>query len=141
MLLSLRAVADREVFGLEALNPNLVLFGTKETNLLIARLASSLPVELNPGAADYGLAFIAPAGDRYLVVNSGLPFWTGAEAAKRGVFPFTPSIYQVLLGFGDFVLFKGSLGSVVAEGRFERNWKVPAEQAARMAATGAVQIR
>jgi poly(3-hydroxybutyrate) depolymerase len=141
MLLSLRTVADREVPNFEALNPNLVLFGAKETNTLIARLASSLPIELNPGAADYGLVFIVPDGDRYVVVNSGLPFWTGAEAAKRAVSPFTPPIYQVLLSFGDFILFKGSLQNVVAEGRFERNWKVPAEQAAKMTATGAVQIK
>lgn len=141
MLLSLHTVPDREVSEASGHNPNLVLFGTKETNSEIARLASSLPIELNPGAADYGLLFIAPAGDKYVLVNSGLPFWTGAEAAKRAVTPFTPPIYGTLLSFGDFVLFKGSLRNVVAEGRFERNWKVPAEQAAKMVSTGAVRLR
>lgn len=141
MLLSLHTVSDREVAEASAHDPDLVLFGTKETNSEIARLAGSLPIELNPGAADYGLVFIAPAGDRYVLVDSGLPFWTGAEAAKRAISPFTPPNYQTLLSFGDFILFKGSLSNVVAEGRFERNWKVPAEQAAKMAATGAVQLR
>jgi poly(3-hydroxybutyrate) depolymerase len=141
MLLSLRTVSDREVSETSAHNPDLVLFGTKETNSEIARLASALPIELHPGAADFGLVFIAPAGGRYVLVNSGLPFWTGAEVAKRAVSLFTPPIYQTLLSFGDFILFKGSLRNVVAEGRFERNWKVPAEQAAKMASTGAVQLR
>jgi hypothetical protein len=100
-----------------------------------------LPLELNPGAPDYGLVFVAPAGDRLVVVNSGLPFWTGAERTRRGAFGFAPLIPRLLDSFGDFILFKGSLDQVVAEGRFDRNWKVPPEAAARMLATGAVRIR
>ncbi len=134
-------VSDQEAADPKWSGANLVLFGTKETNRRIADLAGSLPIQLNAGAADYGLVFIFPAGDRYVLVNSGRPFWTGADKAKRPVFQFTPPLERTLMGFGDFILFKGSLENVVAEGSFDRSWRLPAEQAAKMAATGTVQIR
>jgi hypothetical protein len=84
--------------------------------------------------------FIAPAGKHYALVSSGLPWWTGAEEAKRGGYPFAPQSYRVLSTFGDYVLFKGSLAEVVAEGRFDRNWKVTPEAARKMQATGTVTI-
>ena len=58
--------------------------GPRETNALIARFAPQLPLALNAGAADYGLLFIAPAGKHYALVSSGLPWWTGADDARRG---------------------------------------------------------
>ncbi len=119
---------------------NLVLFGTAETNSLIARFAGQLPLALQAGAADYGLLFIAPLGQHYALVSSGLPWWTGAEEADRGGYPFAPAEYRLLATFGDYILFKGSLAHVVAEGRFDRNWKVPADAAAKMSGTGTVTI-
>jgi pimeloyl-ACP methyl ester carboxylesterase len=131
VLLSMRAVSDAEVTDADLRTSNLVLFGTKGTNLLIARLAGRLPLELNPGAADFGLLFVAPAGDRYVLVNSGLSWWTGADASP----------FELLPAFGDFILFKRSIKDVVVEGRFDRNWKVPAEAATKLAAAGVVQLR
>ena len=75
-----------------------------------------------------------------MLVSSGLPWWTGAEEASRGGNPFAPAPYRLLGTFGDYILFKGSLAHVVAEGRFDRNWKVPAEAASKMLATGTVTI-
>jgi hypothetical protein len=49
--------------------------------------------------------------------------------------------YRTLGTFGDYVLFRGSVTQVVAEGRFDGNWKVPADVAARMTATGTVTVR
>jgi hypothetical protein len=141
LLFNLRAEADQELSQSEIEGANLVLFGTKETNMLIARFAGKFPLELNPGAADYGLVFIAPAGARYAVVNSGLPFWTGAETAKRPGLTFIGPTYRVLESFPDYILFKGSLENVIAEGRFDRNWKVPAGDAEKLRATGAVTVR
>ncbi len=141
LLVSFRVLADKEVTEAELRSANLLLFGTRQTNSLIARFADSFPIELNPGAADYGLLFVAPVGQRYAVVNSGLPFWTGADRLPRFGFRFIPPTYRVLQSLGDFILFKGSLENVVAEGRFERNWKVPPEAAEKMLATGAVTIR
>ena len=42
---------------------------------------------------------------------------------------------------GDYLVFKGSLTHVVAEGRFDRNWKLPPETAAKIAATGTVKVQ
>ncbi len=141
LLVFFRVLADNEVTEADLYGSHLILFGNRHTNLLIARLADQLPLELNPGAADYGLVFVAPAGGRLVVVNSGLPFWTGAERAQRGGFGFVPLVPRLLDSFQDFILFKGSLEHVIAEGRFDRSWKVPPEAAARMLATGAVKIR
>ena len=141
LLLSLRTVADRDVRPSDVASSNLVLFGTKETNTLIARYAAQLPIALNPSAADYGLVFIVSAGGRYVLVNSGLPWWTGADQANRGGLPFLPLRYRALQSFGDFILFKGSLENVVAEGLFTSDWKLPPEAARKMLATGAVQIQ
>ncbi len=141
LLLSLRTVADRDVRPSDVASANLVLFGTKETNTLIARYAARLPIALNPSAADYGLVFIYPSGGRYLLVNSGLPWWTGADQANRGGFSFLPLRYRALQSFGDFILFKGSLENVVAEGLFTPDWKLPPEAAQRMTTSGAVVVQ
>jgi len=138
--LNLRALADREVRDADLNGANIVLFGVKETNRLIAKYAAEFPLELNAGAADYGLVFVYPVDGRYVVVNSGLPWWSGAENAKRGL-RFLGSKAQTLLSFGDFILFKGSLENVIAEGRFDRFWRIPVDAAAKMKATGAVVIR
>ena len=133
LMISFAVKADKDVTAKDLESANLVLFGTRETNSLIARFAPLLPVALNAGAADYGLAFVAPVNGRYVVINSGLPWWTGADEAKRPAVPF-----RTLDTFGDFVLFKGSLENIMAEGRFDRNWKLPAEAAKKMAESGAI---
>jgi pimeloyl-ACP methyl ester carboxylesterase len=131
VLLSMRAVSDAEVTDADLRTSNLVLFGTKGTNLLIARIADRLPLALSPGAADFGLLFVAPAGDRYVLVNSGLSWWTGADALP----------FELLPALGDFILFRRSIKDVVVEGRFDRNWKVPADAATKLAAAGVMQLR
>lgn len=138
--LKFRVKADRDVTA-QDLDEDLVLFGNRETNSLIAKFADRLPLALSPGAADYGLLFIAPLGKHYVLVNSGLPWWTDAEEAGRALQRYEPRPLAELETFGDYILFKGSLPHVVAEGRFDRNWKLPASDANRMTATGAVGIR
>lgn len=130
--------ADSEVTAADLADSDLVLFGTAATNSLIARLNAGLPLALDAGAADYGLLFIAPVGKHYALVSSGLPWWTGAEESNRPIYHFGAEPLALLDTFGDFILFKGSLAHVVAEGRFDRNWKVPADAAARLAATGTI---
>ena len=140
--LNLPVKADTAVTAANLDSADLVLFGTVETNALIASFRDRLPLALNPGAADYGLLFIAPVGKHYALVSSGLPWWTGAEEARPTVgISFEPPRFRLLETFGDYILFKGSLAHVVAEGRFDRNWKVPADASARMLATGTVTIR
>lgn len=141
LALDLPVKADTAITDADLDSADLVLFGTAETNALIARFSNRLPLSLNPGAADYGLLFIAPLGKHYGLVSSGLPWWTGAEEARPMVgISFAPPQFRLLQTFGDYILFKGSLANVVAEGRFDRNWKVPAEASARMSATGTVMI-
>lgn len=142
LLLSLRVAADSELSESDLQTGDLILFGTKETNRLIARLVPQLPLELSPSAADFGLLFIAPGfNGRYALVNSGLPWWTGAERARRSGVPPNPLPYELLSSFGDYLLFKRSLQEVAAEGRFDRNWKVTAGEASRLTASGVVRIR
>jgi fermentation-respiration switch protein FrsA (DUF1100 family) len=132
--------ADTEVTADELAHADLILFGTRQTNVLVARLAAALPMELNPGAADYGLLLVAPQGGRYLLVSSGLPWWNGREEERRGGWPFAPAQLRLLSTFGDYILFKGSLGNVVAEGRFDREWKLPPDAREKIAASGTVTI-
>jgi predicted esterase len=141
LMVSFAVKADKEVTAREIDSANLVLFGDRRNNSLIARFAARFPMALHPSAADYGLVFVAPLdGGRYALVNSGLPWWTGAEDAKRpGLRAMSPP-FRILQTFPDYVLFKGSLEHVVAEGLFDREWKVPAEAAARMRDTGAVDV-
>jgi hypothetical protein len=119
---------------------NLVLFGTRETNSVIAQLAARLPVELNPGAADYGLLLNVSLDDRYVLVNSGREWWAGAPWTARPVRANLSAPYRTLLDLPDFVLFKGTLDNVIASGYLDKHWKVPEEAARKMAATGAVRF-
>ena len=139
--LTLPVKADHEVTPEDIDNADLVLFGTAQSNSLIARFAGRLPLELRPDAADYGLLFIAPVGKHYALVSSGLPWWTGADESSTAGYSWAPMQYRTLSGFGDYVLFRGSVTNVVAKGRFDANWKLPADTAARVAATGTVTIR
>jgi len=138
--LSLPVKADFQVTPEELDSDDLVLFGTQETNSLIARFAGRLPLALNAGAADYGLLFIAPLGKHYGLISSGLPWWTGFDEAARPVYSYAPPPYAELSTFPDYVIFKGALSQVVAEGRFDPNWKLPADAAAKITATGIVLV-
>jgi poly(3-hydroxybutyrate) depolymerase len=146
-----RVAADTEVRTSDFESANLVLFGTKETNSVIAKYADRLPLELNPSAADYGLVYVFPAAGRYVVVSSGLPWWTGAidplarPAPPTGRRTFTPlggppgMLWS--LGDADFVVFKGSAESVVARGQFDTAWRLSAQSADALRSTGAVTVQ
>jgi len=132
---------DTRVNEAELSESNLILFGTKETNRVIAKLAPQFPIELNVSAADYGLLYIAPMDKHYVLVNSGLSWWTGADQIKWPGIPFFSPPAGILSQFGDYLLFKGSLENIVAEGRFDRHWKFPQDTVTKMQATGAVVIK
>lgn len=141
LTLALPVKADSAVTAGDLDSADLVLFGTAETNSVIARIAGTLPLALDPGAADYGLLFIFPVGKHYALVSSGLPWWTGADPPAAGGDPFAPAQYRLLGTFGDFVLFRGSVAHILADGRFDRDWKVPPALAAKMTLTGTVTVR
>ncbi|MEO8370550.1 MAG: prolyl oligopeptidase family serine peptidase [Candidatus Solibacter sp.] len=134
--------SDREVNDDDIDGANLILFGTARNNRLIARLAPRLPLVLDPGAADYGLLCIVPQGKQhYTLVSTGLPWWTGADEASRGGYRYSPPTYRLLSTFGDYVLFKGSLANVLAEGRYDRNGQLPPEIAEKISGAGIVTVR
>lgn len=108
--------ADDELTDYDLYTANIVLFGTKETNSVLARFARQLPLAFNPSAADYGLIYIFPVGDRYFLVNSGVNWWTGAGRN-------TPP-HRLLAGLEDYALYKGSLNNLIESGRFDRDWKL-----------------
>ncbi|MCG3120640.1 MAG: hypothetical protein ALAOOOJD_03421 [bacterium] len=135
-----RAIADREVRPSDLESSNLVLFGTKETNGLIAKFSEQLPLHLNTSDG-YGLVYIFPLGGHYVLINAGLPWWTvaagGANQQRRGFRPvFGPQ--GMLMNFEDYLLFKDSADQAIAMGRFDQNWRVPEADAVKMRSAGVV---
>ncbi len=141
LMLTFRVLADNEAKTVELQNANLFLFGTKQTNSMIAKYADKLPLALNAGAADYGLMYVYPADGRYIIIHSGLPWWTRFELTTRYELPFLNTPQLALTTFGDYFLFRGGLDNIIAEGRFDRNWKLTPDAAAKFRDTQAVEVR
>lgn len=145
-----RVVADKDVRPSDFESSNLVLFGTKETNKLIAQFSDRLPMQLNSGTTDYGLLYVFPIGGHYVLVSSGLPWWQAPDpnaprpsgsSARRGS-PFSGQVVAFgLMGLEDFLLFKGSADNAVAAGRFDTNWRLPEAEAAKIKASGVVTMK
>ena len=88
MLFFPRILADKDIRPSDLESSNLVLFGTKETNELINRFSSQLPLHLDSTATnEYGLFYIYPVNGKYIAVSSGLPWWSGIQ--EQGS-PFVP---------------------------------------------------
>ena len=104
-------------------------------------VCGAVALALNAGAADYGLMFVYPVDGRYVVIHSGLPWWTRFDQINRYELAFLNTPAHALTTFGDYVLFRGGLDNVVTEGRFDRKWKLTAEAADKIRATGAVEVR
>ncbi|MBC7926217.1 MAG: prolyl oligopeptidase family serine peptidase [Bryobacteraceae bacterium] len=138
--LRFRVVSDVESVDIPLADSSLVLFGTRSSNNRIAAYANRLPLHLSDSAADYGLVYVFPVDGRYVVVSSGLPWWTRADQVRRAGVPSVAPPWKTLQSFGDFILFRGGLDQVLAEGRFDNEWRLPITAAAAMRATGAVEI-
>jgi poly(3-hydroxybutyrate) depolymerase len=132
-----RVVSDKELRKSDIESSNLILFGTKETNSVVAQYASSLPVHLKESAKDFGLLYVFPVNGRYVAVNSGLPWWEGSE--DRGL-PFVPVAHRKLNSYKDLILYKGKSDNVVAEGYLSDLWKLTGKLREAVAASGAVTI-
>jgi len=141
LLLTFRVLADNEVQASDISNANLFLFGAKETNSMIARYADRLPMSLNAGAADYGMMFVYPVDGRYIIVHSGLPWWTRIDLTQRYQLSFLNTPQHALKTFGDYFVFRTGIDNILAEGRFDRNWKLPAADAAKLRALAAVELQ
>jgi poly(3-hydroxybutyrate) depolymerase len=75
LLLNMRAVSDTQVRPSDLQSSDLFLFGTKETNNAIAKVADQLPLHLNPTAEGYGLVYVYPVNGHYFLVGSGTPWF------------------------------------------------------------------
>ncbi len=161
-LINLRSVADNRVRPSDLESSNLVLFGTRETNSLVAELSDRLPIHLEADAEDYGLLYVYPIDDHYVVVSSGLPWWSVAESAPATAparaqageeaeeqpgpparprsISFLPRVAGALPGYADYVLFEGSLDNVVVEGYFNDQWQVPEAEATQLLQTGVISL-
>jgi enterochelin esterase-like enzyme len=137
-----RVLSDKELRQSDYDNSNLVLFGTRETNAIIGKFADRLPLQLNADAKDYGLLYIFPVNKHYVLVNSGLPWWTPPKKAPgQGGMAFITSKVDGLKNFRDFILFRESSDNVIAGGSFDNDWKISAEAAAIMKNTGVVTTK
>ena len=136
-----RVIADREVRQSDYDNSNLVLFGTKETNSVIEKLADRLPIHLDAKAADFGLVYIFPLNNHYVVVSSGLPWWTPEKKAdgQRG-YAFMGSKVEILKKYKDFLLFRETPDNIISGGCFDNDWKLPGEAAETLKSSGVIII-
>ena len=135
-----RVLSDKEVRPSDFEAANLVLFGTKETNTLIDKYSAKAPMELNPSAAEtHGLIYIIPGDNgHYVVVNSGLPWWT---TNKQGGFAFVPPPLQAMFGLKDYQLFHGGNENKIADGYFDNNWSTPEADKKTISASGVVTVK
>ncbi|MCF0057339.1 alpha/beta hydrolase-fold protein [Dyadobacter sp. CY356] len=117
-----RVLSDKEVRASDFETCNLILFGTKETNVVINKYADKLPVHLNAATKDYGLLYVFPVDKHYVAISSGLPWWTGV--VDQG-FPFVPATHRNLSEFKDILFFKDSSKNIITEGYFTQEWKLP----------------
>lgn len=126
-----RVVADKDVRPSDLKDSNLILFGTREDNTLIGRYADQLPIHLGPDQSDLSLFYVFPIGNRYVAINSGLPWWTSGQRAASS---FTPLSTAGLNKLPDFVLFRDSSANIVVQGYFDSNWKLSADQIEKLQA-------
>ena len=135
-----RVLSDKEVRPSDFEAANLVLFGTKETNTLVDKYSANAPFELNSSAAEtHGLIYVIPGDNgHYVVVNSGLPWWTTSKSAG---FAFVPPPLQYLFSLKDYQLFQGGNDTKIADGYFDGNWNTPEADKKLITASGVVTVK
>lgn len=137
-----RVIADRDVRSSDYVRSNLILFGTRETNSVIEKFADQLPMHLDPQAVNYGLVYIYPMNRHYLLINSGLPWWTPPKKqAGQGGYAFSGTNVEALKSMGDYLLFRESPDEVIGQGRFDNNWILAPGEAQKIKASGVVTVR
>jgi len=123
--------ADREVTPADRQNYNLVLFGTRHTNSILAEIADKLPVELTArgfrlgrqeySGRDLGMQLCYPSPfspQRMIVVQSG-EYWGGALPINHK-YDLLPEyiIYDTTLDLSD------STNRAIVAGFFDHNWQL-----------------
>ncbi|NIJ51987.1 carboxylesterase family protein [Dyadobacter arcticus] len=132
-----RVMSDKEVRPSDLESCNLILFGTKESNSLIAKYANKLPVHLSPSDKSHGLFYVFPIEKHYVAVSSGLPWWTGAP--DQG-YPFVPVMHRKLSEFKDLVFFKDSSTNLITDTSFTENWQLSEDTKNKLTSSGVISI-
>lgn len=132
-----RVIADKEVRPSDVETSNLILFGDKTTNQLIAKSSETLPMKLDSKASEYCLLYIYPNNGHYVVINSGLPWWTGIEGSG---WRYLPEPYSVVSTAKDFLLFKDNPRNTILGGSFDDHWQLKPEDAAKLKESGVVLL-
>jgi hypothetical protein len=124
-----RIKSDRDLTPADIEANHIVVFGTPSTSPLIARVLRSAPIRWTRGTIAVGslkfdgkthtlsMIYPNPANPkRYIVINSGHTFH---EADFKGT---NALLYPRV---GDWAVTDVRTGEVVAEGTFDRNWRLP----------------
>ena len=138
-----RTVADDRVRQSDLETSDLILFGTAETNSWIKKYSDRLPMQLNENADGYGLVYLFPMNGHYVLINSGLPWWTPPAAStgpSRGIDRLTGK-GSSLNAFPDFILFKDTPDNVISKGYFDHNWELPESEKAKLKASGVIRLK
>lgn len=136
-----RVISDKQVRESDYVTSNLILFGTRETNAIIEQFADKLPIHLNANAKDYGLLYIFPMNRHYILVSSGLAWWTPPKKAPgQGGLTFMGSNVEVLKMYRDFILFRESPDNSLAHGTFNHEWKLTVGDATALKASGVITL-
>jgi len=136
-----RVVADNSLRTSDYELCNLVLFGTKETNLVIAKYADKLPMHMDNGATDeYGMVYIFPMNQHYVLVNSGLSWWTPPKTGQVGSSMMAGGKSSTLSKTEDFILFKETPDNKILSGNFDNNWKLGQGAIETLGASNVIQF-
>jgi hypothetical protein len=109
---------------------------------VIEKLADRLPFHLKDEVKNLGLVYIFPLNDRYVLVNSGLPWWTAPRKSReQGGMAFMGSKIDMLKNYKDFILFRDSPDNIVSEGYFDNNWELPVGAGAAMKNSGVINLK
>ena len=72
-----------------------------------------------------------------MLISSGSPWW---EVELEGQGPFSNQVPALeLMNLPDYILFRG--GTILAQGRFDREWRLSDADASALAATDVVDVR
>lgn len=140
-----RVVADRELRESDWKRSHLIPFGTASTNQVIDSVAKALPVVLKENQVqNYGLtAWVPSKYGRYVVVQSGLPWWEAPATTTPGLLArlTIPGPVGLLRGKGDYFLFERGSQERQFTGYYDKNGEISSTDRATLLKTGAVQCK
>ncbi len=136
-----RVLKDTEIRKSDLETSNLILFGDKQTNALIDQYNDQLPIHLLD-RENYGLAYLFPIGERYVLINSGLSILDAPDSQKEWDWSSRYASTDFILSlrkFDDFVLY--SKDEVIVQGIFDNHWKLKPEDRKILEANQVVQCK